>query len=641
LSKINIVKKIIYISTFGFALLFADVKAQSIVTPSVNENRVATLLKTDSTISILQADEKGSFPKSAKEVLEGLQINGYYRFITNVRNLKETYAHLENNKRNIFVGDDSQIPQLMLNLTGQTSNRTTFGTDLYLWSPMTGAGQLENVKGLNLGVSLYGAFTTSAGNFNVRTGGINWLTLSPFTMQANKGYNRYSLFERNPWDPNTPKVDSRYADYYTAGEINQDTRWGNQAFQGLIVEGAQLPHQFSFTALYGKTQFDGGLSPIPNTTFGGRLKKEFIGNNNSIAFNTINNTSYLDSVSDKTAGFNMHTLEIIQHFGKYKLYAEIGAGRRFTNVEATKFGEAIAIKLSRSFNKNIALELHTYRISPRVFNNNSVFMNSSIQQTTQVSATNQAVLVPVTSSVLGMGQLSNNRQGIEINAQLNFGKFKNSIGYANSVELENLSSKLTYGHAFNALALSRFWRWDFPSNVGPYQNLNKVFRSVFETINIVDVDANNLPINKKYFNTVEINSKYKTKLAGKDFYLFYLGTLNSVQNKFAPMVNFTEKSLLRTYNHQLEMYWKISPMLMWNNYASFERNIANYSTETDAITRRPKNQTGYSLATGFDIQFSKSVGLYIRQRYMKYKDTSFANDKYSGWESTIELKAYF
>jgi hypothetical protein len=635
------VKKIIYISAIGFATLFADAKAQSIVATKANAGTTIPLLKADSTVTFLEADEKGNFPKSAKEVLDGLQINGYYRFITNVRNLKETYAHLENNKRNIFVGDDSQIPQLMLNITGQTSNRTSFGTDLYLWSPMTGNGQTENVKGLNLGVSLYGAFATSVGNFNVRTGGINWLTLSPFTMQANKGYNRYSLYERNPWDPNTPHVDSRYADFYNSGAINQDARWGNQAFQGLIVEGAQLPHHFSFTALYGKTQFDGGLSPIPNATFGGKLKKEFTGNNNSIAFNTINNTSFLDSISNKTAGFNMGTLEMLYHLGKYKLYAELGAGRRFTNVEATKFGEALSVKISRNFNKHLSLEMHGYRISPRVFNNNSIFMNSSIQQTTQVSATNQAVLIPVTSSVLGIGQLSNNRQGLELNAQLDYGKFKNSIGYANSIELENVSSKLTYGHAFNSLALSRFWRWDFPSNVGPYQNLNKVFRSVFETINLKDLDTNGLPIYKKYFNTVEINSKFKTKLANRDLYIFYLGTFNSVQNNFSAMVNFTEKSLLRTYNHQLEMYWKLTPMLVWNNYASFERNIANYSTETDGNSLRPKNQTGYSFATGLDIQFSKSVGLYLRQRYMKYKDTSFTKDKYSGWESTIELKAYF
>jgi hypothetical protein len=635
------VKKLIYISTIGFAFIFLNAKAQSIVTPSVNENRVVNLLKTDSTITISEADEKGNFPKSAKEVLEGLQINGYYRFVTNLRNLKESYAHLENNKRNIFVGDDSQIPQLMLNITGQTSNRTSFGTDLYLWSPMTGNGQLENVKGLNLGVSLYGAFSTPVGNFNVRTGGINWLTLSPFTMQANKGYNRYSLFERNPWDPNTPKVDSRYADFYNAGAIAQDQRWGNQAFQGLIVEGAQMPHHFSFTGVYGKTQFDGGMSPIPNTTFGGRIKKEFVGNNDVIAFNTLNNTSYLDSVSDKTAGFNIGTLEITKYFNKLKLYAEIGAGRRFTNSMTTKYGEAISIKASTNVSKNLSLEVHAFRISPKVFNNSSVFMNSSIQQTTITNTQNQAVLIPVASAVLPMGSLSNNRQGIELSGQWNLGKFKNSIGYANSVELENLSSSLTYGHPFNSLGLAHFWRWDFPSNVGPYQNLNKVFRSVFETIQLKDLDTNGLPINKKYFNTVEINSKYKTKLAGKDFYVFYLGTFNSVQNMFAPMVNFTEKSLLRTYDHQIEMYWKLTPIIVWNNYASFERVIANYSTQTDLNTLRPKNQTGYSLATGADIQFSKSVGLYIRQRYMHYKDTSFRKDKYSGWETSIELKAFF
>ena len=107
------------------------------------------------------------------------------------------------------------------------------------------------------------------------------------------------------------------------------------------------------------------------------------------------------------------------------------------------------------------------------------------------------------------------------------------------------------------------------------------------------------------------------------------------------MVNFTEKSLLRTYDHQLEMYLKLSPMLVWNNYVSYERIIANYSTQVDAVSKRPKNQTGYSFASGFDIQMSKNVGLYIRQRWMKYEDTSFAKDKYKGWETTVELKAFF
>ena len=106
-------------------------------------------------------------------------------------------------------------------------------------------------------------------------------------------------------------------------------------------------------------------------------------------------------------------------------------------------------------------------------------------------------------------------------------------------------------------------------------------------------------------------------------------------------MQFNEKALIRTYDHQAEMYWKLNDKFVWNNYASFERIIANYSTAVDVKTRRPKNQHGFSFATGFDMQLSKHVGLYVRQRWMYYKDTSFELDRYKGWETTIELKAFF
>jgi hypothetical protein len=632
---------IIFLEMLSLNVMAQDSVKSSKQIINFSQNR-SGLNKVDIQTDSIEISDKGNFPKSAKEVLDGLQINGYYRFITNIRKMKETYSHLENNKTNIFVGDDAQIPQLLLNIAGNTSNKTSFGTDLFIWSPMTGQGQTENVKGLNLGISLYGNFSTSVGNFNVRTGGINWLSLSPFTFQANKGYNRYSLFERNPWDPNTSKIESRYSEFYNSGAINQDQRWGNQAFQGLIVDGASLPKNFSFTALYGKTQFDGGLNPLPNTSFGGRLKKDYPKNNNFISFNTLNNKSFIDSLSEKTAGFNVHTLEMVKHFQKLKFYAEIGVGRRTSNVLNEKFGEAISLKFTGNIKRKFPTELHLYRISPRILNNSSIFMNSSIQQTTQLSAANQPVLIPVSSAVLPIGQLANNRQGLDINTQIDFGRFKNSIGYGNSMELEELSSKITYGHPFNNIAMAHFWRWNFPSNVGPYQNLNKIYRSVFETLNLTEVDSTGIrPIKKKFFNTIELNSKYKTTLAHKELFIFYLGNFNSVQNFIAPIVNFNEKSLLRTYDHQLEMYWKISPSIVWNNYASFERIIANYQTQTDLSSRRPKNQTGYSFATGADFQMSKSVGLYVRQRWMQYADASFALDKYKGWETTIELKAFF
>ncbi len=574
--------------------------------------------------------------------LENLEINGYYRFIANYRHLNDAYSHLENNINNIFIGDDSQIPQLMLNIKGYASSRTFFGTDLFLWSPMTGVGEKENVKGLNLGVSLFGNFSTNYGNYSIRAGGINWYSLSPFTFQTAKGYNRYSLFERNPWDPNTAKVDSRYSEFYASGAINQDQRWGNQAFQGLILEGEQLPKNFSLSVMYGKTQLDGGLSPIPNNSFGGKILKTYSKNNNTIAFNTFNNKSFLDSLGKNSAGFNIATIELKQQLNRFKIYAEIGAGKRFSSNIQGNWGEAISVKVSNAIAEKFPTELHIYRISPDVLNNNAIFINSSIQQTTQLSpAQTQPVLLAVSSAVLPIGQLSNNRQGVELNSQVNTGKIKTSIGYSNAVELEKLSPKITYGHAFNTLALSRFWRWDFPSEVGPYKNLSKIYRSVYETVYITELDSNNLPLYKKHFNTIEINAKYNTTLANRAFYVFYLGSFNSVQNEFSPLLKLSEKALLRAYYHQLEGYLKLNPRLVWTNYVSYERIIANYKTQADNVTRRPKNQVGVSVASGLDIELSKGVGLYMRERWMKYEDTSFRNDHYSGFETTVELKMFF
>jgi hypothetical protein len=106
-------------------------------------------------------------------------------------------------------------------------------------------------------------------------------------------------------------------------------------------------------------------------------------------------------------------------------------------------------------------------------------------------------------------------------------------------------------------------------------------------------------------------------------------------------VNFSEKALLRAYYHQLESYYTITNKIVWCNYVGYERIIANYSTQIDAESKRPKNQKGFSLASGFDITLSHRVYLYIRERYMNYKDSSFSKDAYKGYETSVELKMYF
>ncbi len=586
--------------------------------------------------------ESGNFPKKAQEALQQLTINGYYRFVTNYRHLPLSYANLENNKNNIFVGDDSQIPQLMLNISGSVAKNTSFGTDLYMWAPMTGQGQSENVKGLNLGISLYGTYSSPYGDFTIRTGGINWYSLSPFTFQANKGYDRYSIFERNPWDPNTKSLDTRYNTFYNLGAINQDERWGQQAFQGLIVEGNNLPNGFSGVLMYGKTQLNGGLSPLPNNSYGGKLKKEY--KSNSISFNSFNNTTFTDSLQSRRIGFNVSSIEFKNKIGRFLLRGEIGAGRTIEQEQTNDWGEAASIKISSDIARKFPTEVHLYRISPKVINNSAAFINSSFLQATPVNGTDNTrpVLPLVASAMVPIGQLVNNRQGIDVNSQLNIGKVKTSFGYSSGVELEKLSSKITYSHPINSLALSHFWRWDFPGNVGPYNNLSKIYRTVYETVNLTEIDpVTALPVHKKYFNSIELNMKLKGEVFKKDYYIYYLGQYSSAQNHLSPITVFTEKALLRTYYHQLELYYKLNNRLIWTNYLGFERIIANYSTETDLVSHRPKNQTGYSVATGFDILMSKGAGLYIRQRWMDYKDSSFENDKYKGFETTVEIKIFF
>ena len=586
--------------------------------------------------------DNGNFPKKQSAVLSQFNVSGYYRFVTNYRHLEIAYPHLRKNPNNIFIGDDSQIPQLMLNLGGSISKNTSFGTDLFMWAPMTGAGEVENVKGLNLGISLYGTHSTDYGDFTVKTGGINWYALSPFTFQTNKGYDRYSIFERNPWDPNTKNIDSRYATFYNSGAINQDERWGQQAFQGVIIEGNKMPNGFSGAFMYGKTQLNGGLSPLPNSSYGGKIRKDY--KSNFISFNTFNNSSYTDSTQIATVGFNVATIEFKNTIGKTVIRGEVGAGRNFSNDIISDWGEAISVKFEYPIQDKYPTEFHVYRISPRVLNNSATFINSAIDQSILATSSVgvQPVLPAVASAMVPIGQLVNNRQGFDVNAQINIGRLKTSFGYSNSTELENISSKITYSHPINSLVLAHFWRWDFPSNIGPYNNLSKIYRTVYETVNITKVDAETrLPIDRKYFNSIEMNMKWKGTVFNRDYYLYYLGQFSSAQSTASPITVFSEEALLRTYYHQLESYIKLNKSLVWCNYAGFERIIANYDTETDILSKRPKNQTGYSLATGFDIRMSKGAGLYLRQRWMQYADASFKDDQYKGFETTVEIKIFF
>ena len=596
------------------------------------------LAQTDLDTTRFNPRESGLFPKEYQKALSNISVSGYYRFFGNYSNMKTQYPEMGDLKNRLFIGDDSNLPQLSLNLGIRPSKNTSVSTDLYLWTPLTGSEQ-DYVEGLLLGVNLYGNHSTKYGNFGVKTGGIHWYRLSGMTFSANTGYNRFSMFERNPWDPNMLTLFDRYETYYQNGALTQDVRWGQQAFQGFIFEGADLPQDFSVAFMHGKSQLNGGFSTLPNSLTGGKLMKNF--GTNFVSLNGIRSQTFSDSLASALVGFNLLTTEYQAEIqDKITFSGEIGAGNYFSPTATGTWGEAIDVKIN--FSKELTyfpIELRYFRISPNVINNNGSFWNSSIQEYNQNTASTDdgqaPLLFPFASSLTQIGQLTNNRQGIILNTDLQYKRVKLALGYSVASELEAISDRITYGHPANNLALSRFWRWAFPSNVGPYGNISKIFRGVYETMQITD------DITTKGFNSIEANLKTQMKIFNRDLMIFYLGGFHSVQREVSVTPVFNKTAYLQSYNQQLEFYYAITRDVVLCNYFGYDRIYGGENTTRSPSNGEARYQIGFSYACGLDIQLSKNTGLYLRQRWMKYQDLSFLLDRYQGMESTVELKIYF
>ncbi len=613
------IKMIKFYSVFVLVLLSAPLQAQT----------------DDTTKSLVNS---GLFPKKFENGLNNLTVSGYYRFLGTYSTMERAYPEFGTVPNNLFLGDDSNIPQMLMTIGGRPTPQTSFSTDLYLWTPLSGS-TTDYAKGLNLGVNLNGAHSTNYGTFSVKMGGIHWHTLSPMTFATNTGYNRISLFERNPWDPNTKGPMDRFSTFYTNGSLSQDVRWGQQAFQGFIFDGTKLPKDMSFSFMYGKSQFNGGALPKPNMMTAGKIRKNF--KSNFLSLNAITSKTFDDSLARETIGYNLITSEYKFKIKEITLLGEVGLGNYFNPEINGQLGEAIDFKLQLSEKLTyFPVEIRYFQISPNVINNNGVFWNTSISdfQTNSVNVSapgSQAPLIPFASSLVSIGQLTNNRRGIILNTDLQVKKQKLTIGYSAAQEIVALSDRITYGHPANNLAMSRFWRWSFPANVGPYNNLSKIFRGVYETVQITD------SISAKGFNSIELNYKGKMKLFNRDLLYFYLGGYHSVQRDFSPLPRYSKAAYIQSYNHQFEFYYQLLPSLVLSNYFGFDRIIANEHTELDAVSGNAKNQTGASYAIGMDIQLAAATYLYIKHRWMNYRDSNFSLDQYKGQESSVELKIFF
>jgi hypothetical protein len=608
-------------------------------------------------------------PEEVKKApLESFNINGFYRFYAQHRMLPNPYM-VDNvagvpyyvQGRSVLVGDDTQLPELTLNISGRVNSQTSFGTDLVVWNQNN--GQFDYYRNLLLGINLYGNFTTEFGNVSIRMGGIHWHNMTAFTMRSFYGFNRFSLFERNPWDPQFKNIDQRYSEYYDKGEITQDARWANQAVQGFILDLTELPWGLSANVIYGKTQNAGsaffeqgeinGNQPnqafiqfyrntVPNFVYGGRIIKSI--DKHKLSLNSLSRRTFLDELTTMPINQHVVTLDADLIFKKWSLAGEIGVAQYMDLPPGEMF--TLKIRTDKVLTK-IPLQLHVFRIGTNAMNNNSEVINTSVTDLESASAGGapiigaNGVLQQNGSAMIGISQMANNRQGMSLNGDFKLGTLKGSLAVGVAKEIENINKEVTFGYSINGLTMARFWRWGFPANVGPYGRKSVLFRSVFQSVILTDTGDNGEVINDKHFSNIELQLKHRVKLFGKNLHAFYLGAYNSVQSKFSPITVFNESAYIRQYSHQLELYYSLTPEFILTFYSGWERIIGNYDTRVDLDSKRPLNQSNIGLGMGFDFMIAKNTGLYFRHRWFTFEDRSFAQDNFRGHESTIELKIFF
>lgn len=623
--------------------------------------------------SLKNAPQVGLFPKEENTKLYRFGVGGSYRFFGTYTQMETPYLLNDviddfTKEKNIFIGDDSQLPNLTLNLSGRPTINTAWGFDLYAFQfidgqvsqaysdqvafaalptihePLAGT-RLGGSMGLLLGMNLYGSHSTEYGSFNVGFGGLQWVSLSDLTLGSFKGYNRFTLFERNPWDPIGGTIKERYEKFYSEGNINQDARWGERGFQGLNIAATSLPGGLSAQFLYGKTDISGGFLTIPNTSFGGKISKTFT-KGTTLSINSFNNRTYLDSLANDVIGFNVITGQASTTIKDIKLSVEAGLGEYLSPLHDLGWGELASAKIQ--FPKKVTfipVELHAFRISPNVINNNAIFWNTAIVEARNntlpagsIGSTN--VLQPFASAMAPIGAMTNNRQGLNLNTEIDIQRLKLSVALGAAGEIEARSNQITYSHPVNQLTRSRMWRWNFPTNVGPYGRYNVAFRDAYETVNLTDDSLGQAVVAKK-FSVMEIQGKYSNKLFYRDFYIFMLNRYSSAQNFWSPITVFNSSAYVRHYSNEIEAYYQVRKRLVLTAYAGYERIIANYDTEVDTESFKPRNQEGIGIGIGCDIDLGKNTGLFIRHRWFQFEDRNFQKDQFSGQETVVELKAYF
>lgn len=618
-----------------------------------------------------QATAAADSSETLRKQPQPITVFGYYRLLVYGRNMTDPYPNLEPFERAYGVGDGYREPMLSLNVLGRPSGRSSFGTELFVYTPYEGNSTANNIVSLNLGVNFYGNFRTEVGNFGARAGGIHWYNVSPFTIGVYQVLDRFTIFDRTPWE-GVDGVD-KYANYFTTGQTNPgDQRWNFQAFQGLILDGRKLPGGLGFDFFWGKTQPNGGLPnattdpvetipengvvptyqgtagearALPSFITGGKLQKTL--DAGTVAYNTIYSYRTLDSLTTDRRSYQVHTGSFDLNVGDINVRGEVGASKFESPDYTSDWGEALMVRAeipaSYTF---LPLDVQLYQVGADFYNENGEI---STNNNPNLRAESQCTVAAGQASVGGLltqvNQLAHNRRGININTAWERGPAKLAAGWGIAQELEPTTDVLSFVHRINGLALSRIYN-PFPANAvcatqfGPLQRQYSFFRGVFERVELTDIDPVTGAVpNRKYFHAVDVKAKLQTQLAKRPLYVFYLGNFGSVSDK-ATVVPANDDTYLFVQSHEFDLYYEVRNGFIVTGYVGLEWAQGGAFTRANEISGKLRDQQASGLGLGFDWTLAPNAGLYFRHRWMDYEDRSVAIDQYRGREVTLELKIF-
>ena len=597
----------------------------------------------------------------AKNAGSSIGFKGFYRFLGYVRAQQETFPNNSGKTTAILVGDAYREPMLLLNMQGRTKEGIGFGADFMINSVYKGPSDaFTQPLNLDLGLNLRASFKTDHGNFTVRSGGVSWYRQSRLTVWGNRAFNRFSLYERRPQTPLTSTPVGRYDAYYRNGLIDEGVRYGARAFQGIFLQGSNLPGGLRVKGVLGKSGFNRSfLAQSDNYTGCFQLRKD-VSDSLWISYNLLASHADLDSLTTESRRYSIHTLEFQRKSDQWTVHVEAGLGRYTGPEYELGAGEAVVLTVKPAKNSRLPLHFQAYRISPQFVNVTGNFLNTTVLEIfPNVGGVGTTVRTPYRSPMAGLGAPVNNRQGVSINGDVSIGALKINGGIGAFAEIDTSRAGVSYIHQVNGQLLSRIFL--FGQNWGPYNALNSMYRGVFEDVDILDTNATGMAGFKKFFSTAELQAKLKTQWGGKEVYLFSLSRLNSCQRSLRALPVLGPDAVISQFTQEFDASIAVSEDANVIVSYGIERVIGNEDTNlgdagvtssTSAVFEwlgaeslygynAQRNQRNRMVGMGLDYRIGERAMLFVRHSRYRYFDPNFIENNLTGSETMLELKMMF